>query len=422
MIKRFMACLIALALAIVSPLAAVSPVAAAEVSDRPIITEGTRGAGVTRLQEELKELGFFESEPDGIYGEGTSNAVAAYAAARGITTIGGVNMAMIQALYADMAPGTLDEGSKGTAVYAVQRLLFTTGFLDGEPDGVFGRNTKKGALAYMNFAAESAVDFMQQRQDAREAAFSAIEFEDMPAIMDAPLINAQTIPTDGAVTEDWFAFMVSGSAVYGNPVREGDTGSDARRVQKRLKALKYLATGIDGAYGANTALAMRYFQQRNGLPETGECDVDTQLVLFSDAAMASDQYVSPYMAYVSTKLNKVRIMAWTGSGYTKEVKMFTCTTGAKATPTLKGTHQAVGPVSEWYYMQDSVIWVRYAFQIKGNYFFHSVLFKNKGDKKPTAASLRNLGHNASHGCVRLAVKDAKWIYENCTPGMTVVIK
>ena len=418
MVKRFLAYLIALALAV----AVMPPLATAEVSDRTYIPEGSRGAGVTRLQEDLKALGFFEGEPDGIYGEGTANAVAAYAAARGLAASDGANTAVIQSLYADLGLGTLDEGSKGTAVYAVQRLLFTAGFLDGEPDGVFGKNTKKGVLTYMNFAAETAVPFMQQRQDAREAAFSAIEFEDMPAVMDAPLINAQTIPTDGSVTEDWFLFMLSGPPVFCNPVREGDTGSDARRVQKRLKALKYLATGVDGAFGANTALAMRYFQQRNGLPETGECDEDTQLKLFTDAAVESDQYVSPYKAYVSTKLNKVRIMAWTGSGYTKEVKMFTCTTGARATPTLKGTYQAVGPISEWYYMEDSNVWVRYAFQIKGNYFFHSVLFRHKGDKHPTSTSVSNLGHSASHGCVRLSVEDVKWIYENCAAGMTVVIE
>ena len=409
-------------LAVLALLAAM-PFAGAEVMTRPLITEGTKGAGVSRLQEDLKQLGYFEGEPDGIYGSGTTVAVTAYAGERGLSAAGGVTADIVRSMYADLKPGTLDIGSKGTAVYAVQRLLFTTGFLDETPDGVFGKNTKKGVKAYMEFAAPNAVDFMQDRQNEREAAFAAIDFaDDMPAIMDVPVISVDTIVTDGCVTEDWFAFMLGGSAVYGPTVRPGDTGRDARRVQKRLKALKYLASGIDGAYGENTALAMKYFQRRNGLEETGECDTDTQLALFSDSAVESDQYVSPYIAYVSTKKNKVRIMAWTGDGYNKEVKMFKCTTGAKATPTLKGTHQAVGPISDWYYMADSSIWVRYAFQIKDNYFFHSVLFKNKGDKKPTSASLRNLGHNASHGCVRLAVDDARWIYENCTPGMTVIIQ
>ena len=32
-----------------------------------------------------------------------------------------------------------------------------------------------------------------------------------------------------------------------------------------------------------------------------------------------------------------------------------------------------------------------------------------------------LGNLASHGCVRLAVNDAKWIYDNCVSGTTVTI-
>ena len=32
-----------------------------------------------------------------------------------------------------------------------------------------------------------------------------------------------------------------------------------------------------------------------------------------------------------------------------------------------------------------------------------------------------LGQKASHGCIRLRVEDAKWIYQNCESGTVVVI-
>ena len=35
---------------------------------------------------------------------------------------------------------------------------------------------------------------------------------------------------------------------------------------------------------------------------------------------------------------------------------------------------------------------------------------------------RNLGRKASHGCIRLKIDDAKWIYDNCPYGTTVVIQ
>ena len=51
--------------------------------------------------------------------------------------------------------------------------------------------------------------------------------------------------------------------------------------------------------------------------------------------------------------------------------------------------------------------------------FHSVTYTR--DKKPLGDE-KNLGRKASHGCIRLTVDDAKWIYDNCPYGTTVVIQ
>ena len=40
----------------------------------------------------------------------------------------------------------------------------------------------------------------------------------------------------------------------------------------------------------------------------------------------------------------------------------------------------------------------------------------------STTSYRKLGTPASHGCIRLAVKNAKWLWENITDGTTVVIQ
>lgn len=63
---------------------------------------------------------------------------------------------------------------------------------------------------------------------------------------------------------------------------------------------------------------------------------------------------------------------------------------------------------------------QYATQITGNILFHSVPYTEKGNK----ASLEyweydKLGTPASMGCVRLTVKNAKWIYDNCMAGTPV---
>lgn len=64
---------------------------------------------------------------------------------------------------------------------------------------------------------------------------------------------------------------------------------------------------------------------------------------------------------------------------------------------------------------------QYAYYIEGDIMFHSVLYNSKSESSLSKSSVRNLGRKASHGCVRLAVKDAKWIWQNCPAGTTIIV-
>lgn len=56
---------------------------------------------------------------------------------------------------------------------------------------------------------------------------------------------------------------------------------------------------------------------------------------------------------------------------------------------------------------------------QGDYLFHTVPTDANGDY--IVSECEKLGRPASHGCVRLSVSDAKWIYDNVPDGTTVVI-
>lgn len=45
--------------------------------------------------------------------------------------------------------------------------------------------------------------------------------------------------------------------------------------------------------------------------------------------------------------------------------------------------------------------------------FHSVIYSSNSEHSVRYSSVDNLGSPASHGCIRLQVKDAKWLFENC---------
>ena len=93
---------------------------------------------------------------------------------------------------------------------------------------------------------------------------------------------------------------------------------------------------------------------------------------------------------------------------------WSCTVGKPETPTIKGTFYVTG--RKPYFGSDSYR-VKYATRIRGSYYYHSVLFNAQG----TEIINDTLGEALSHGCIRLAVENAQWIYDNVLDTTTVVI-
>ena len=101
----------------------------------------------------------------------------------------------------------------------------------------------------------------------------------------------------------------------------------------------------------------------------------------------------------------------------KPYKAMICSTGHDTpvgtfyTPWKAEWHELLGPS-----------WGQFNTRITGGFLFHSVWYYTNHDKSSISVSAYNyLGNTASHGCVRLLVKDAKWIYEKCPLGTKVVI-
>ena len=119
---------------------------------------------------------------------------------------------------------------------------------------------------------------------------------------------------------------------------------------------------------------------------------------------------------------RVYAYKWVNGSYSSLARTMICSTGLKDTPTPLGTFKNGGPAARWYYFQKYDCWAQYAWRIDGPYLFHSVLYSEKDTSTLRQSSVNNLGSRASHGCVRLKVEDAKWIYNNCPAGTTVVVQ
>lgn len=117
-----------------------------------VLKEGTSGSGVTKLQKDLKELGYFSVEPTGYYGSITKSAVHRLQGRYGLMQdgIAGPNtFSLIRNLFQSSAPTRsasnilLKEGMTGDNVTLLQQDLKALGYLKVNPTGYFGVLTKK---------------------------------------------------------------------------------------------------------------------------------------------------------------------------------------------------------------------------------------------------------------------------------------
>ena len=127
----------------------------------------------------------------------------------------------------------------------------------------------------------------------------------------------------------------------------------------------------------------------------------------------------PYYIKVDRKQNCITIYTLDEAGeYTVPYKAMVCSTGLyNATP--RGT----------FHLSDKYLWRelyggvygQYATRITGGVLFHSVPYYRKAKNTLCTDKYNKLGQQASLGCIRLTVEDAKWIAENCPSGTAVEI-
>ena len=384
-------------------------------------------ANIVFLQNRLNELGYLRDPADGAFGEGTESAVRMFQRNNGLPETGVADSETQALLFSDSASlvaATRRTNVFGSDVTRVQTMLAQWGFYGGAVDGEMGSGTQRAIRDFRAYMREIDPEFAATPTPApTETPNVNGMFDDMPLVMDQPLAGSEAAEALDSRIDDKLLEYVDGAhdfVIYHQDVRQGDSGREVLRVQTRLRQLRYLYNA-DGQFGATSELALKYFQRKHGLKQTGVADAKTQQVLFSGKAKEAEEYVFPYKIVVDISDQRVYVGKWTGKAYTKLVKKFKCSTGKDNTPTPTGTYQALGRGSgDWYYFKDYNCYAKWGYVIVGGILFHSVTFNSA--KQLNKSSVRNLGHKASHGCVRLSIKNAKWIYDHCPSGTTVVIR
>ena len=136
--------------------------------------------------------------------------------------------------------------------------------------------------------------------------------------------------------------------------------------------------------------------------------------LFTKWAQAESSSTN-WLVLVDTSRCKVGIFHGSKGNWALQ-RMMDCAPGKSSTPTKKGRF-TVG--SKGYYFDSGSARCFYFTQFSGNYLFHSVLYAQTSS--PQRVTDATMGRPASHGCVRLQLSNAKWIYDNIPRGSKVYV-
>ena len=140
------------------------------------------------------------------------------------------------------AAGTLEFGSRGPEVLALQKDLLSLGFDPSGADGKFGRGTENAVIAYQ--------DSKGLKADGKAGA----------ATLSA--LNADTVAQQTTAGPNV-------NATNPNTLKYGDQGPRVTDLQTKLNQLGYATNGIDGRFGAGTQRAVTAFQKSNKMKADG---------------------------------------------------------------------------------------------------------------------------------------------------------
>ncbi|MBQ3705217.1 MAG: peptidoglycan-binding protein [Clostridia bacterium] len=247
------------------------PTATPNLSREYYLQLGASGQKVRTLQNRLIQLGWLGGRATGKYDAATEAAVRAFQKkTKGLWEDGVAGPDTLRALYSSNAARasgvaastgeTLELGSEGNAVRALQKRLKELGYLSGTVDGSYGAAT------------EAAVRAFQQRNGLTSDGKAGTAT--LNKLYGSDAVSATASQANGEAASD--------------SLRPGDTGQEVRKLQQALKRLGYYSGSVDGSYGVSTEDAVRAFQIQNRLtPVDGIAGKATRGVLYSSDAISA---------------------------------------------------------------------------------------------------------------------------------------
>ena len=232
--------------------------ASAANSDTTYIRENSSGATVSKVQTELKALGYYYGQITGNAGPKTVAAIKSFQGKNGLTAdgiAGPQTIAKIDAAYETKGGSSSGSGSsasglklnsKGTDVRNLQQDLTTLGYYWAEITGNFGAKT------------ETAVK----------------RFQEENGLTADGVAGTKTLNAIAAAVARKGGTPASGSSA-GTTLKLNSQGTKVSQLQTDLKQLGYYYAEITGNFGEKTEAAVKAFQKAKGLTADGVAGTKT---------------------------------------------------------------------------------------------------------------------------------------------------
>ncbi len=116
---------------------------------------GSKGSEVTKLQAQLKKLGYFNGKTTGYFGSETKAALKKFQAKKGISTTGTLGPQTTKALYSSgtssrSSTSKVQSAAEKEVIKKAQRILNKMGLYNGKVDGLYGKMTSKAVERFQS--------------------------------------------------------------------------------------------------------------------------------------------------------------------------------------------------------------------------------------------------------------------------------
>ena len=393
---------------------------------------GDEGEDVLELQTRLADLKYYTGNLSGRYREGTREAVKDFQADFDLEETGIADVLTQSVLFSALYR-PLRYGSTGEDVKTLQKRLMELGYYQGKISGNYLEGTQKGIRRFQEVNGLDATG--EADPETQETLYSdrAVARADGTDATATPIPNQQNFLVDDAETAlENGVVMADEPVAFTKKLKSGSSGKLVKQLQQRMTALGYYDGPISGNFAKKTVRAVKAIQKQNGMESNGVVDESTWNVIFNDARIVMPDNTPkptpsptpvPFAITVDVANQVTKVYGRDEEGnYSVVVRQMLCSTGTKKNPSDVGDWVLNGRHATWcVFPKWGNSYARYWTRINASIAFHSVIYTAVNNKAVNVSSYKMLGKRASHGCIRLTVADAKWIYDNIGEGTVVSI-